>query len=518
MRGRGTEGGKRFLLIALLCALAAIPGCSPRDATDGKNTVTIMMPLDEYGLSWHWSSQAQFLVFSPLVARNAEGELEPRLAVSWTRSPDYREWTVRLNADARWHDGVPVTAYDVKFTLDLFNRTSGGPGDERYAVDVLSDSSYRIRYKRPGIGNPLDDFTVIYPKHLLENVDVETWAAAEFWTHPIGSGPFRHVRTVGGIGFEFEANSDYFRGRPRIDRVLLKFGTPQLQHLLSGDVDVLPNVGELALLRLGDNDRFEAHRWPNPYRTKAILWNHRSPLFTDGTVRKALTYAVDREELRHVVGLGTDVQIVDGLFSDRQFRRGELPDALPHDPNQAKALLDAAGWRDVNGDGIRERDGLPFRFRLLFSDGGGGWQSQGSEGVALFLQDQLRPLGIEVELQPLEYLARRARAWAGQFEATVDDVAGLSRFQMFGPDNYLGYANPRVIELMDRIQWAFDPDSVDYFYREVSRILVQDQPALFLFPIPATTIVNRRLRGLSAPYRADAVWYLEDLWIEEKGR
>lgn len=517
MRGRGTEGGERVLLVALLCALGAIPGCSPRDTSDGKTTVTIMMPLDEYGLSWHWSSPAQFLVFSPLVARNAEGELEPRLAASWTHSPDYREWTVLLNGDARWHDGVPVTAHDVKFTLDLLKRTGGGPVHSAYAVDVLSDSSYRIRYERPGIGSPLDDYTVIYPKHLLENVDLDTWAAAEFWTHPIGSGPFRHVRTVAGIGFEFEANSDYFRGRPRIDRVLLKFGAPQLRHLLSGEVDVLPYVSELALLRLADNDRFEAHRWPNPYRIKVILWNHRSPLFTDGTVRKALMYAVDREELRRVVGLGADARIVDGLYSDRQFRRGELPDALPYDLDQAKALLDAAGWRDANGDGIRERDGLPFRFGLLFSGGGGGggWESQGSEGVALFLQDQLRRLGIEVELQPLDKLARWDRVRAGQFEATVDDVAG-SRFWIFGPDNQLGYANPRAIGLMDRIQSAFDPDSVDYFYREVSRILVQDQPVLFLHTIVATTIVNRRLRGLSAPYRSDAIWYLEDLWIEEE--
>ena len=514
MRERRTEGGERVLLVALLCALAAIPGCSPRDATDGKTTVTVMMPLDEYGLSWHWSSQAQFLVFSPLVARNAEGELEPRLAASWTHSADYREWTVRLNPDARWHDGVPVTAHDVKFTLDLLKRMGSGP-----TVDVLSDSSYRIRYERPGPGSPLDDYTVIYPKHLFGNVDLDTWAAAEFWTHPIGSGPFRHIRTVAGIGFEFEANSDYFRGRPRIDRVLLKFGEPQLQHLLSGEVDVLPSVSELAVLRLADNDRFEAHRWPNPYRIKVILWNHRSPLFTDSTVRKALTYAVDREELRRVVGLGADVRIVDGLFSDRQFRRGELPDALPYDPDQAKALLDAAGWRDADGDGIRERDGLPFRFRLLFSDdAGGGWNSQGSEGVALFLQDQLRRLGIKVELQPLEYMARRDRVRDGQFEATVDDVAASSRFWIFGPDNLLGYANPRAIELMHRIQSAFDPDSVDYFYREVSRILMKDQPVLLLHTVVATTIANRRLRGLSAPYRADAIWYLEDLWIEEEGR
>ncbi len=492
-------------------------GAGPRPATDGLSTVSIMMPLDEYGLSWHWSSQAQFLVFSPLVARNAEGELEPRLAASWEHSPDYREWTVRLNTDARWHDGVPVTAGDVKYTLDLLAGEGGAVGSHTYAVSVLDDSTYSIRYERPGIGNPLDDFTVIYPKHLLEDLDQERWGEWEFWKKPVGSGPFRHVRTVEGVGLEFEANPDYFRGRPRIDRVVLKFGDPQLQHLQSREVDVLPNVTELMMLQLDEDKRFRGYRWYNPIRVKTLLWNHRSPLFEEPTVRRALALAVDRRELRRAIGLPDGLPVFDALYSDNQFRRRDVPRAVPHDTAEAARLLELAGWHDRDGDGVLDRAGRPFRFTIHFSAGGGNWGAQGGEAAALFIQQSLRPLGIDVRLQPLEGAVWQDRVQSGEIEAGIEDLAGLpTRLWVFGEDSQLGYVNPRVVTLLERIESAFDPDSVDFFYDELAAIFAEDHPVLFLYPAVSMTIAHRRLRGLSTPYRSDAVWYLEDLWIEEE--
>lgn len=504
-------------LAAACCAV--LVGCSGGlpDRPAAAATVTLMMPIDQYGLSWHWSSQAQFLVFSPLVARNAAGELEPRLAASWDHSPDYRAWTVRLNTAARWHDGVPVTAEDVKFTLDLLANAEGSLTRDDYAVTVLDDSTYRIRYERPGIGSPLDDFTVIYPKHLLDTLDRNRWGEWDFWTAPVGSGPFRHVRTVEGFGFEFEANPDYFRGRPRIDRVVLKFGAPQPQLLLSGELDVLPYATELRLQAFKDDDRFVAYRWHNPVRMKAVLWNHRSALFRDARVRRALALGVDRREIVRAAGLPPDLPVFDGLYSERQLRSGDLPAAVPYDPDQAAALLEAAGWRDTDGDGVRDRGGLPCRFTLDFSGGtGSGWGAQGGEAVGIMVQDQLRRVGVDVHLQPLAGSVWRERLETGDFDAMVEDIASLpTRIWFFGTANYLGYENPRVAELLDRIGAAFDPDSVDHFYVELAGIFAEDHPALFLYPAVSTTIVHRRVRGLSSPYRADAVWYLEELWIAE---
>lgn len=512
MSSRVRVVASRGLVAGLLFAWLS---CSTDSRSPDEATLTIMVPLDEYGLSWAWSATAQFLVFSPLVARNEAGLLEPRLATSWEHSPDYRQWTVHVRTDVLWHDGAPFTAHDVKFTLDLLWLVWADRTDA-YSVEVLDDSTYSITYERPAIGSPLDDFTVIYPKHLLTGLDPSTNAEWDFWKAPVGTGPFRHVRTVAGTGMEFGANPEYFRGKPRIDRVVLKFGVPQLQMLLSGDVDVLPNVSELNLLALESDPRFAVFRWYNPIRMKVILWNHRSPFFADASVRRALAHAVDREQLHRVLGLPDEVRVFDGLYSEQQLRRGELPTAVPYDRERAKELLDAAGWRDRDGDGIRDRKGIPFRFTLLVQGGNGGsWTAQGGEGVALFLQDQLRQVGIATQLQPWE-LGIKEPFVAGRADAAVDDIAGLvSRLRFFGPDSWIGYDNPRVVELLERIVAAFDPDSVDHFYTEVSQIFAEEHPVMFLYSAIATTVVNRRLKGLSTPHRSLAVWYLEDLWIEE---
>jgi peptide/nickel transport system substrate-binding protein len=220
------------------------------------------------------------------------------------------------------------------------------------------------------------------------------------------------------------------------------------------------------------------------------------------------------------VDLPEGLPIFDGLYSEDQLRRGETPPAIDYDRTEAARLLDEAGWRDRDGDGVRDRDGLPFRFTALFGGGGGGsWSAQGEEAVALLLREAVRPLGIEVELQPLAGSVKRERMMAGDFEVVVEDIVSLpTRVWAFGEDNYLGYDNPRVAALLDRIGSAFSPDSVDAHYRELAEIFAADHPVLFLYPAISTSIVHRRIRGLSPPHRTDPVWYLEDLWIEEEGR
>ena len=105
---------------------------------------------------------------------------------------------------------------------------------------------------------------------------------------------------------------------------------------------------------------------------------------------------------------------------------------------------------------------------------------------------------------------------AGDFDAVVEDVVSLvTRVWAFGEDNYLGYDNPTVADLLDRIGEAFNPDSVDAYYQELAGIFAEDHPVLFLYPAVGTSIVHRRIRGLSSPHRADPVWYLEDLWVED---
>ncbi len=393
MVSRGV-GRRQFVqMCAGSLALAAL-GCGRRgdQARTQHSTITVLDPDDERVLSPEYDEPPKFLVFLPVVSRNAKGELEGQLAQSWQHSPDYRTWTIHLRKGVRWHDGVPVTAHDVKFTLDLYTHPAvlWVPPDA-YAVTVLDDRTYTITYQRrigPGrgaAGSPgEDDYTVYWPKHLLEKLDPKEIYNWEFWTHPIGNGPYRYVRHVPKTMMEFEANPDYYRGKPKIERVVLKFGDPSgpgaVTELLSGNVDVVLDINRMHLVKLRGDPRFRAYDALSGGAVILILWNQRHPPFRDPKVRRALTLAINRRELHQVLNLPEETPTFDVIFTERQFRRDEFPEPLPYDPELAKRLLDEAGWRDEKGEGLRQRGGRPFRFAALATP------YQGEDKAAIYIQ------------------------------------------------------------------------------------------------------------------------------------
>lgn len=500
--------------IALVLGFAACAPVTDRAGQEG-STVTVLSPGDESGI---WSDTHRFLLFLPLVARNSEGELEGRLARSWEHSPDYRTWTIHLRTDVRWHDGVPVTAHDVAFSLELIRHTELA-GLRVYSVAVLDDSTYNITYHRRG--SPLDDWTVFWPKHLLEGLDPDKFASWEFWKRPVGNGPYRFVRRVPNTALVFEANPEYYRGRPRVDRVVVKFAPePSITELLSGNVDAINNINRGSLLRLKGDGRFRAYTssYAPSGTFTAVYWNHRHPAFRDPRVRRALTLAIDRRELHRAANLPEATPVFDVIFLERQLARGELPAPLPHDTAEASRLLEEAGWRDGDGDGIRERAGRPFHFTLLVMTG--GWTLGTSrDQAALFVQSQLRLVGIRMEILNMDILAGRDRWRRGNFDAAiVTALAGENgHASLYGQDSlFFGYANPRVTELLERAAASMNPEEGDSLYRELWPIFQADVPMTPLYPVMWTYVAHRRIRGLSSPYRADPLWYMEELWVEER--
>ena len=512
------RGGRHGSFLPTLCLLATmVLGCAGETGRQpgDESTLTILSLWDEHVLGLPYDMLDKFLVFLPLATENEAGELEGRLAQSWEHSDDLRAWTISLRSDIRWHDGVPVTAHDVKFTLDLMKHPDVLWADpDAFEVRVLDDTSYTITYRKPSIGNPLDSWTVYYPKHLLEGLDTARWMQWEFWTRPVGNGPYRYVRHVAGTLLELEANPDFYMGRPRIDRVVLKFGGQPLAELLSGNVDVVPLATEADLLWLADDPRFRIYQAPQSHAIHAIVWNQRHPAFRDPRVRRALTQAVDREELLRVLNLPEDTPVLDVLFTVDQFRRGELPAPLPYDPEEASRLLEEAGWQDTDDDGIRQRGGRPFEFSALVAP------LFGLERAAVYIQSQLRRVGIRMEVERLEILALFERVTAREFDAVIAEIhtrgdrgAGALHFE---EDSPIGYANPRVGSLLRQKGLMFDRAEVDSIYRELWPIFQADLPVTFLFPIVRTTIAHRRVRGLASPYRIDPVLHIEQLWLEDE--
>jgi peptide/nickel transport system substrate-binding protein len=492
-----------------LTVLITGASCRPAESVAPKS-ITIAYCCDHRIWGPYWDMPAKFLMFQPLAAYDQDGELVGRLAESWDHSADYRTWTIHLRTDVRWHDGVPFTAHDVQFTYELVSHPDVLAGSPRArTVRVLDDSTFTVQLHRAGI-EPLDWWQVFYPKHVLEHLDPEEYWKWDFWSAPIGNGPYRYVRHIPFAMTELEANPDYYRDQPRIARAVIKYveGTA-LTELMAGNVDALGWAGHSDVAFAAADERLRTYNdlWVGQY--VGVLWSHRHPALRDRRVRRALTLAIDREELHRVISLPSETPVFDTPFTLRQYRRGDIPNPLPHDPEQARTLLDATGWRDGDVDGVRERAGEPFRFSLLIS---------GEEAEeAVYIQEQLRRIGVHVEIEQLALPLVRRRRRAGDFDAVIRmggwDLSGLD--QHYGAESSAGYREPTVAAILDSLRNTWSPVEQDRLFGRLMPIFQRDMPMTYLYPQVTEYVAHRRVRGLESPNRAAPVENLEYLWIEE---
>lgn len=183
---------KWLLLVLLLCltALANIHCSRGKQVKEVESKVTVLWKGgNEYFLNTFMGGGVDHLVFLPLFATNENGERIPLLAESVEHSADYRTWTVSLRKDVKWHDGVPVTAHDAKFSLEL----NAHPMVRMYLpyeqITVLDDFSLKVTYNKKPRRYIFDSGAAIYPQHLMKDLDPKGLSGWDFWTHPVGNGP-----------------------------------------------------------------------------------------------------------------------------------------------------------------------------------------------------------------------------------------------------------------------------------------------------------------------------------------
>ncbi|MEJ2337614.1 MAG: ABC transporter substrate-binding protein, partial [Gemmatimonadales bacterium] len=195
------------------------------------------------------------LLYTPLVTYDSTYRVRPWLAESWEFEGKSVVFTLR--DDVRWHDGEPVTAHDVKFTVDLLNHPEVlYPANGIESVEVLDDTTFIMTYKPGSAWHAYwypGYWERFYPKHLLEHLDPAEFYTWDFWTDPVGNGPFRYVRRTPGIMVEFEANPDFYLGKPKIDRVVIKFGPESITELVAGNIDALNVENRTSVLGIEDD-------------------------------------------------------------------------------------------------------------------------------------------------------------------------------------------------------------------------------------------------------------------------
>jgi peptide/nickel transport system substrate-binding protein len=448
------------------------------------------------------------MIFNGLIKYDKDVNVVGDLAESWEISKDGLVITFHLRKGIRWHDGHPFTAEDVLYTyrvtIDPKTPTAyAGDFLKVKKAEVLGEHTFRVTYDKPFAPALMSWAVGILPKHLLEGKDITT---SPLGRRPIGTGPYRFKEWVTGQKIVLVSNPDYFEGRPYIDGYILRIIPDTATMFLELRASGIDRMGltPLQYTRQTENNLFRSNYNKFRYLSFAYTYfgyNLKNPLFADKRVRQAIAYAVNREEIIDGVLLGLGKPAT-GPYKPGTWAYNPNVRMYSHDPKKAKTLLAEAGWRDVNGDGILEKDGQSFTFEILTNQG-----NEIRAKCAEIIQQRLAEVGIRVKIRVVEWAAfvkdfinkRKFDAtilgWTIPMEPDLYDVWHSSKM---GPEelNFISYKNAEVDDLIVKARETFNREVQKRCYDRIQEILAEEQPYLFLYVPDALPIINARFRGV----------------------
>jgi peptide/nickel transport system substrate-binding protein len=516
----------RKLVLLLLVAVLAM------GSAFAQKTLTIVRPTDPVSLdpqlettapgSWVFSQ-----ILEPLITFNQQMEIEPRLATSWEFVDDTRlRFTLRQGVT--FHDGTPFNAEAVRFSWDrAFNsdppgrwKSIAGPVS---SVEVVDDYTVDIVTAQP-YGPILLTMTMPYTG-IVSPTAVQAMGA-DFSRAPVGTGPFTFVEWRANDRIVLDANPDYWRGRPALDRVVFRTVPEEGARMLSlrtgeADMVLVPAPSDLDALEADPNFTVESAPGVGIFY---LAFNLDREKVSDVRVRQAIAHAIDRELIVESIleGIGVLARSVIGepVFGFHDMR---LQERYPYDPERAIALLGEAGYTRGADGLMRDASGRQLTLDLLPSNG----RVPKDREVAEVLQEFLRQVGIEAELHVFE--------WATTFTlmrgATLDyDLNSFTWFTttadadytMFS--NYVStelppaswnrwrYANPDVDEWLKAARASLDPAEREELYARVQEQLAEDLPAIPLYGFAEVAALSANVTG----YVAHPIQYVLDLFSVDK--
>ncbi|NIR02333.1 MAG: hypothetical protein GTN78_19400 [Gemmatimonadales bacterium] len=438
----------------------------------------------------------------------------PELAESWTFEDD-RTITFTLHPEARWQDGTPVTADDVVFTYEVY-RDSLVASNARPRILHIESVTARdsrtvvFRFPKPYAEQFFDavNHLRIIPRHLLGTVPRADLVAHPFGRNPVGNGPFRFVQWRAGESIELVADSTFFLGRPGLRRIIWRVaGDPStaVTQLLAGEADALNYIPPDAVERVAESEHLQVVDYPSTYYSY-VAFNLRDPddhsrphpLFRDRSLRRALSMAVNREQLVQAVDGETGI-VARGPVTPAFWIWDEEYELLPFDSAQARRQLTQVGWQDADGDGVLDRGGRRLAFDLLVPI-----TSASRRRAAQVIQEQLKRLGVEVSINELDFGAFRERGEAHRFDMFFGSYGGdpspatiAEVWTGDGSGNYGSYVNQTVDRLVRDALDARDVATARAKWRQAVNLIVQDAPAIWTSVVAMRAGVHQRFENVS---------------------
>jgi peptide/nickel transport system substrate-binding protein len=445
-------------------------------------------------------------LYDYLLDYDENSNIVPVLARDYDISKDHLRITVTLRDSLRWHDGTPITAEDVAFTVDkILDPTVAAVNKEGWfskldRVNVIDSLTVEFVWKEP-YAPSLHALTQIapVPKHVY---DVKDFNANPANRAPVGSGPFKFEEWRTGQSISLVRNEDYHGRKAYLDRVIFRIipdATTALNALKTGELDEMritqpqweTQTNDLAFL-----SKFDKRHYPVP-QYNYLAWNCRSVWFKDKRVRRAMTMLFDRETINRELYSGV-AEIVTGPFYWKSWAYDQTIQPIPFDPEGAKRLLDEAGWRDADNDGVREKDGAKFEFDLYIMSG----SDTGRRFSELF-QEQCKKAGVIVNIRQIEGATFFEKMFKGEYDATalawrlsndpdIYDTFHSSQVPPIGL-NHAFYSNSTVDSLLEAGRVEFDQEKRKEIYHRVHRLIHDDQPYTFINSVPEKRPVSKRI-------------------------
>lgn len=473
------------------------------------------------------SGDIEDLMFRGLYRIDETIEYQPDIAKDMPDiSEDGLTWTVEMRDDVYWHDGEPVTADDVVFTMNIakhedYDGPRAGYFENLDEVEKVDDHTVVFHLKEPDATFLNTAGYNLVPEHILGDVPIGEMGDHEFSRNPVGNGPFVFEEFKDKEYVRLTAHEKHYEGRPYLDEITIKITgdtNAQVLQLEAGEIQ-MGNVPSEELETVETFDHVTVDQTlAYSYHYLGFQWEN--PLWQDRETRQAMVHALDRQAIidAALAGHGEVAHIPASPLS------WSYPDSEPpkyeYDPEKAKEMLAEAGWEE-GADGILERDGQRFEFEMLYNE-----ENQARADIAAIAQAQWKEVGIDVSIQSMEWGAFLDRTeapnhdfdmivlgWALGSDPSPKNVFHSSMHE--GSNNTL-YVNEELDELLIENERILDQDERKKMLEDIYFELAEDLPYIFLMYPMTNMVVPNELQGFvhhpRIPYNNAHEWW----WAPEK--
>ncbi|TXI37326.1 MAG: peptide-binding protein [Methylophilus methylotrophus] len=465
-------------------------------------------------------------LFNSLLKYDQNLDLAGELAESWQVADDKKTITFKLKPDLQWADGKPLTSADILFTWQLItDENTHSPYASDYQLVTKAEApdarTFIVHYSQP-FAPALESWASlqVLPKHKLAGQDIRTTSFAQ---KPLGSHYYQLKEWRHGEYIKLEKNPKSVLGPANIDHLIERIipdPAAQFLELMADNIDSM-SMDPITYARIIPS-RPALQARLNQFKELGnsytyLGFNLKRKPFDDLRVRKAINYAIDKQEIIDGVYLGLGITIASPY---KPGTRWSNPDLIPYtfDPAKAKQLLAEAGFEDTNGDGVVDRDGKKLSFEILTNLG-----NKQREKTAVIIQRRLKEVGIETHIRTLEWASLLTNfIKPGDFDAVVmgwglgldPDQYNIwhSSQQKPGQFNFIGYNNPAVDKLLEQGRLEFDPEKRMQIYHEFAKVLYEDSPLVYLSAGYGLTAIHKRVQGIMNPVPPAGVSYDSQKW------